>query len=71
MKGGNFMKGKELKTKRKLIGLTQEELALRVGVTKQTISNAESGDVSIVVEKVIDIEIAKAFIEWPIYKDES
>lgn len=64
------MKGKELKTKRQLIGLTQEELALRVGVTKQTISNAESGYVSIVVEKVIDIEMAKAFIKWPIYKEE-
>ena len=65
------MKGKELNTKRKLIGLTQEELALRVGVTKQTISNAESGNVSIVVEKVIDIEMAKAFIEWQIYEKES
>lgn len=59
------MKGKELKFKRELVGLTAAELANRVGVTRQLIYLIESDDnySSAPVLKVIDYEIAKAFIE--------
>ncbi len=41
------MTGKELRTKRKLLGLTQPELAQRIGVSKGTIINYEKGNTSI------------------------
>ena len=63
------MKGEELKIKRRIVGLTQDELANRVGVTKQSISNAEKGiGMSIPLDRLIDYEIAKAFVEMDVTK---
>lgn len=39
------MKGLEIKQKRKQLGYTQEELAIRLGVSVKTISNYENGEI--------------------------
>ena len=64
------MYGKELKLKRKFLGLSQDELAERVGVTKQAISAYENSKAipNKPTDKVIDQEIGKAFVEWDITK---
>lgn len=38
------MKALEIKQKRKQLGYTQEELAIRLGVSVKTISNYENGE---------------------------
>lgn len=62
------MVGKELKTKRTLVGLTQKMLADRVGLSKQEISNIELDKIKPrkAIERVIDYEIGRAFVEWKI-----
>lgn len=61
--------GKKLQLKRKAVGLTAEELAKRVGVTKQTISNVENDRLkhpSIPLIRVINWELdaAKGDMTW-------
>lgn len=60
-----MMTGKEIRFKRRMLGLSSQDLADRVGVTRQTISNIELDKAfSEPVIRVIDFELGKAFIEW-------
>lgn len=54
-----------MRAKRKFVGLTVQELAKRVGVTKQTISNIENGKTEFtpVMYRAIGEELGKAFVE--------
>lgn len=61
--------GKKLYLKRKAVGLTAEELAKRVGVTRQTITNVEKDRLkhpSIPLIRVINWELdaAKGDMTW-------
>lgn len=49
------MFGERLKTLRQAKGLTQEELAKRIGVTKQTISNWENGNITPALDVLITL----------------
>ena len=59
------MTGKELRFKRKLLGLTTIELAERCGVTKQTISLIENEKTKLrpLMERALAEELGKAFVE--------
>ena len=49
------MFGERLKALRQARGLTQEELAKRIGVTKQTISNWENGNITPALDVLITL----------------
>jgi len=56
--------GMKIRYKRKLLGLTTEELGERCCLTKQTISNVEHETYKETTIKLINYELAKAFLEW-------
>ena len=62
------MTGSEIRFKRRMLGLSTQDLADRVGVTKQTISNIElDKTASEPVMRIIEIELGKAFVEWKVF----
>lgn len=58
--------GKRIKTRRRELGITQEELGKKAGVTKATINKYETGIVSNLKRSTIE-EIAKALNVSPSY----
>ena len=59
------MTGKDIKFKRRFLGMTQEELADKCGVTKQCIETIENEKSRITkpMERAITEELGKAFVE--------
>lgn len=57
-------KGTILRYKRKLLGLTAQEVADFCGVTRATICNAENDKAPDSLFKLIDYELARYFMEW-------
>lgn len=56
--------GQKLLWKRKMLGLTAEQLGNLCCVTKQTIRNTENKDEITPISKLMNYELAKIFIEW-------
>lgn len=59
--------GMKIRYKRKVLGMTTEDLGERCCLTKQTISNIELEKPNAYKEstiKLINYELAKAFLEW-------
>lgn len=56
--------GAKLRWKRKLLGLTAEQLGDLCGVTKQTILNIEIDKGQTATTKLVKYELAKVFMEW-------
>lgn len=63
-----MMTGKEIRFKRRMLGLSSQDLADRVGVTRQTISNLERAGEDQLPDtptlRVVLFELGKAFVEW-------
>lgn len=55
--------GSAIKTRRMALGLTQEQLAARLGVHKMTVVKYESGDIELSLDRAM--EVARA-LEWSI-----
>lgn len=56
--------GMKIRYKRKLLGLSAEELGERSCLTRQSILNVEHGVYKESTIKLINYELAKAFLEW-------